>query len=129
MVGMDITNLTEIMSNQTKMLERQCTDFCIRKFADAQYEAMAGIYDKYKGFMLSIAIYLFINKILETAIENGRKGYWRIGFFKYKKDIEFKLTEDTIKSIKFIKNMLFGIVFALTLVYYFVYGHLSGMGY
>lgn len=119
-----IDNLT-----QSEMLKEQCGTYCLQQLVDQQYSAMANIYDKFHGYLIGLIAFFIIYAVLEKFITASEKGYWRINYIIGKKDIPFTPKEDTIKTIKWIKNLLFGIMFALALVYYFVYGRLLALGY
>jgi hypothetical protein len=96
---------------------------------DAQYSAMADIYNKFNGYLIGVIAFFVIYALLEASIKASEKGFWRINYIIGNKDIPFHPSEDTVKTIKWIKGLLFGVMFALSLVYFFVYGFLAQSGY
>jgi hypothetical protein len=107
------------------MIEQQCTNYCLQKFADKQYEAMANIYQKNYDFFWGLVAFFIIYKLLEASIKASNKGFWEIGMWKFKKQIAFKMSEDMVKNVLWIKEMLFSIMFCLALVYAIVYGDIA----
>jgi len=122
----NFTNISK-MYNTTEFINpcQQCYQFTI----DQQYSAMANVYTKFNTYLLGLIAFFIIYKILEKSISAGKLGHWKIGFGKYSKSFKFNISDDTIKILEWIKNILFGVMFALALVYYFVFGHLAGLGY
>lgn len=87
---------------------------------DAQYDALGKIYNRFSTYLLTMIISLIVYVMLEKILIAQRDGYWRINLVVYKKDIPFNQSEDFIKVIKMFKGVLFGIMLAQTLLYFFI---------
>jgi len=121
-------NYTDIL-NPANMLEAQCKTYCLQEMVDKQYSAMVDIYNKFNGYLLSIIAFFIVYAFLEAFVKASENGYWRINYGFGKKDIPFNPDVQIVKTVKYIKGLLYSIMFALALVYYFVYGHLATLGY
>jgi ABC-type multidrug transport system permease subunit len=87
------------------------------------------IYTKFNGYLIGVIAFFIVYAVLEASIKASENGFWKINYLIGEKNIPFHLSEENIKYLKFIKGMLFGVVFCLSLVYYFVYGYLAQLGY